>query len=144
MEIAGLFKFARNLKIAYDAQFKEMCEKRHMAQNAVYILLFLANNPEYNTAKDISKLCLIKPSLISFHVDNLVKDGYIKRERDENDRRKIYLECTKKADDIINEGKQIQNQFLDKVSEGLTPELRQSYREISNIIEANVQRIKEE
>lgn len=138
MKIAALFRFAHKLNAAYDMQFSKLCSETGIAQNAIYILLFLANNPDYNTAKDITNHCLIKSSLVSFHVDNLVNDGYLERVRDENDRRKIYLKCTKKAEDIIERGKQLQDDFFEKITDGITPELRKTFYEIGDIIEKNV------
>lgn len=50
-----------------------------MAQPAVDILLFLANNPGMDTAKDICTYRHLKPAIVSFHVDNLVREGYLER-----------------------------------------------------------------
>ena len=59
--------------------------------------MFLANNPEYKTARDIVEIRKIKANLVSVNVDKLVNEGYLERKPVENDRRKTELVCTKKA-----------------------------------------------
>ena len=47
------FAFAQKMSVAYQEQFKVLCKKFHLSQTAFDILLFLANNPQYKTARDI-------------------------------------------------------------------------------------------
>ena len=44
--------------------------------------MFLANNPEYTTARDIVEVRKIKANLVSINVDKLVGEGYLRREAD--------------------------------------------------------------
>lgn len=89
-----------------------------MTQNAFDILMFLANNPEYNTAKDISRIRAIKANIVSFSVDKLVKEGYLERTAVPNDRRKVRLVCTKKAVPVIEQGHAIQQEFYNQMYAG--------------------------
>ena len=61
--------------------------------------MFLANNPEYKTARDIVEIRKIKANLVSVNVDKLVNEGYLERKPVENDRRKTELVCTKNGRD---------------------------------------------
>ncbi len=65
--------------------------------------MFLANNPEYKTARDIVEIRKIKANLVSVNVDKLVNEGYLERKPVENDRRKTELVCTKKAGTSLKE-----------------------------------------
>ena len=50
-------KFMRKLSFAYNATCKPLCHKLKLPQTALDILLFLANNPQYTTARDIVEIC---------------------------------------------------------------------------------------
>ena len=89
--------FARKMSAAYTAVCKPLCQSLHLPQTAFDILMFLGNNPEYSTARDIVEVRKIKANLVSVNVDRLVKDGYLIRKKVAGDRRKTQLLCTKKA-----------------------------------------------
>ena len=58
---------------------RPLCDELGAAQSAVDVLMFLANNPELNTAGDICKYRRLKPGIVSCRVDELVNDGYLER-----------------------------------------------------------------
>ena len=80
--------FARKMSAAYTAVCKPLCQSLHLPQTAFDILMFLGNNPEYSTARDIVEVRQIKANLVSVNVDRLVKDGYLSRKEVAGDRRK--------------------------------------------------------
>jgi len=64
---------------AYNAVCKPLCQELGLSQTALDILLFLANNPDYKTARDIVEVRHIKANLVSMNVDKLVQEGYLER-----------------------------------------------------------------
>ena len=62
---------------AYNAVCKPLCQELGLSQTALDILLFLANNPDYKTARDIVEVRHIKANLVSMNVDKLVQEGYL-------------------------------------------------------------------
>ena len=60
---------------AYNAVCKPLCQELGLSQTALDILLFLANNPDYKTARDIVEVRHIKANLVSMNVDKLVQGG---------------------------------------------------------------------
>ena len=68
-------EFARKTALAYGAVCRPLCQELGLAQTAFDILLFLANNPTYKTARDIVEVRHIKAHLVSIHVDRLVRHG---------------------------------------------------------------------
>lgn len=107
--------FARKMSAAYTAVCKPLCQSLHLPQTAFYILMFLGNNPEYSTARDIVEVRQIKANLVSVNVDRLVKDGYLSRKEVAGDRRKTQLLCTKKAAPVIKKGQALQQDFADRL-----------------------------
>ena len=96
---------------------------------------------EHCTAKEISRLRGLKENIISVNVNKLVAEGYLEREGDANDRRKVHLKCTGKADAIIQRGRQLQEDFLREMQQGLSAqELRVHYHCLETIA-ANAKRL---
>ena len=46
-------EFAQKINLAYNSVCKPLLHKFNLPQTAFDILMFLANNPEYTTARDI-------------------------------------------------------------------------------------------
>ena len=107
---------------AYNAMCKPLCQELKLPQTAFDILMFLYNNPEYKTARDIVEIRNIKANLVSVNVEKLVQDGYIERQAVEKDRRKTELICTQKALPIQKRGKELQQEFAEQLMTGLSDE----------------------
>lgn len=90
-----LFMIHNSLEL-YENLCQPVCRECGIAQTALDILMFLANNPEYYTARDICRVRGIKANLVSFHVEKLVQEGYLEREAIPGDRRQVRLLLTTK------------------------------------------------
>lgn len=117
-----VYTHSRLLLDAYAGIMRPLSAELNMAQTAVDILMFLANNPGYDTAKDICTMRHLKPGIVSFHVENLVQEGYLERQNVPGDRRKCRLVCTEKAAPIIEKGRALQAKFMRKMTKGLEKE----------------------
>ena len=62
-------EFGRKTSAAYAALCKPLCQKLHLTQTAFDILMFLANNPGYQTASDVVEMRKLKANLVSVNVD---------------------------------------------------------------------------
>jgi len=134
VQISEIFAFSDNLIRAYERVCQPLCRKLQIPQTAFDILMFLANNPEYPTARDIVEIRKIKANLVSFHVEKLVKEGLLERRPLSSDRRKVILVCTPRAKSITDQGREMQQEFVRKILEGISGEdLQVSRRTISQI-----------
>ena len=70
-----IYTAVRRFETAYASAMRPLAEQLSMAQPAVDILLFLANNPGRDTARDICTYRKLKPAIVSFHVDKLAIAG---------------------------------------------------------------------
>ena len=61
-------EFAQKINLAYNSVCKPFLHKLNLPQTAFDILMFLANNPEYTTARDIVEVRKIKANLVSVNV----------------------------------------------------------------------------
>ena len=78
-------EFARKTSLADNRTCKSLCQELKLPQTAFDILMFLANNPEFCTARDIVEIRKLKANLVSVNVDKLVCDGYLERHAIESD-----------------------------------------------------------
>ena len=137
-------EFEEKLSKEYSETCKPLCHELNIPQTAFDILLFLANNPEYKTARDIVEIRKIKANLVSVNVDKLVNEGYLERKSVEGDRRKVNLICTEKSKEIIQEGQKLQQSFVEKLFEGMDEDTRKALQKGMAHMEANIEKMLEE
>lgn len=135
--------FVQKLARTYYSVCKPLCHQLNLTQTAFDILMFLGNNPNYQTARDIVEIRHIKANLVSVNVERLVQEGYLTRSPAPGDRRKTLLLCTERAQDIIQQGRQLQEQYFATLLHGVDQAHRQAYEETTQIIEENMNHILE-
>ncbi len=140
---AHVFGGTKKFLDAYGRAMFPLCEETGLPMPAIDMLLFLANNPAHDTAKDICKLRGFKPAIVSFHVDKMVEEGYLERKTDEHDRRKFCLAYTDKATDIIERGREIQLVFAKKMLDGISDEDAKAMKRCFDTFSKNLEDILE-
>ena len=140
-ELNPSVEFANKTGLAYSAVCKPLCQKLHLPQTAFDILMFLANNPSYTTARDIVEVRHIKANLVSVNVDKLVQEGYLERYAVVGDRRKTKLLCTGKADPIIRKGRVVQNAFFKRLLDHVEPADQKVFFRTMELIGRNLDEI---
>lgn len=140
LTLAALSAFSE----AYANACKPICRELGVPQMAFDILMFLSNNPDHCTAKDISRLRGFKENIISVNVNKLVTEGYLLRQSDREDRRKVRLICTEKAASIVRRGRELQERFFRQMQEGLSPEERKIHAHCLETVAANAKRLLEQ
>lgn len=128
---------------AYAAYCRPICRELGLPRTAFDILMFLSNNPEYCTARDISRLRGLKENIISVNVNKLVTEGYLERRGDSGDRRRVLLQCTEKAAGIIQRGRELQERFFREMQQGLSAQELSIHRHCLETIADNAKRILE-
>ena len=132
-------EFTMKLSAAYSAVCRPLCHELNLPQTAFDILMFLANNPEY-----IVEVRKIKANLVSINVDKLVGEGYLRREADTDDRRKTHLLCTDKAGAVIEQGRTLQNRFMNSLLAHIDDAARKQLAESIHQMEQNLDHMLEE
>jgi|GEM_PF-1068258 len=74
----------------------------NLTLNQIGVLSYLRRIPSSISMGELSKAMKIKMSNLTFITDSLVKEGLIKRYREEEDRRVVRLNLTPKGKQIIN------------------------------------------
>ena len=138
-----LLQFSQQFGKFYACQFTPLLERTGLTMREVHVLLFLANNPAYQTAADIVEVRKIKANLVSVNVDKLVRDGYLTRESMPGDRRKTRLLCTEKAQPVIMQGRQLQSAFLQRLFAHTDQQMQDAFLKTIAIMDKNLNELLE-
>ena len=116
-----LLQFSRQFGKFYAYQFAPFLERTGLSMREVHVLLFLANNPECDTARDVSEYRGISKSQVSQAVELLAAEGILRRAVDEEDRRVVHLSVTEDGAPLARECQEIQAACGKRLLEGLSP-----------------------
>ena len=137
-----IFSNASRFIEAYHRVLQPLCRESGLPPLAVDILMFAANNPEYATAKNICKYRGMKPSIVSVHVERLVGEGYLQRQEVPGDRRQTLLICTERAQPLIEHGRDLQRQFSERLTLGMSDADREALHKAMTLLDNNIEDIR--
>ena len=109
-------------KKIYDQSLEPVCKKYQLTRMELDILLFLANNPALNTARDIVQLRALAKSHVCMSVDALARRGLLAQQTDEKDKRRVRLFVTKAGQPAARAGQAAQQAFFARLHAGVTAE----------------------
>lgn len=113
-------------------------EAAGLTQAELDILLFLANNPEYDTASDIVAVRRLAKSNVSVGVKNLEVKGLLYRRSDTQDRRIEHLSLAPAAARPIELGREGQRRFGAVLQRGFSSEDRAELEHLMTRIQKNI------
>ena len=142
-QIAAYFDMLNQSQRAYGRQLESVCKKWDLTRNELDVILFLANNPEFDRAADIVNHRGLAKSHVSMSVNNLESRGLLDRIPDPSDRRTVHLHLTEKAKEITEVGCRVQKQFMDYLHQGVTEEQLELMRLFAERVYENIKNIEE-
>ncbi len=128
----------------YEKKTRAICDRYQFTQMEYDILMFLHNNPTYTTATDIVSIRRLTKSHVSSALKALEDKGYIRRYYELNNRKTVHIEVLELAKGILQEGYNVQKDFLDTLFFGFSEDERNQYRILLNRIYENVEKGLEE
>ena len=128
-----LLLFYQNFEKFYTHQFASFLERTGLSMREAHILLFLANNPEYDTARDITILRGMSKS-----------QGFLLRTPDETDRRVIHLAISPEGQPLAQECQVLQEHCSAQLLTGLSPEEILQLQDLLDVVLDNGARLAEE
>ena len=138
--LPAFFIRSRGMIKLYNSLFGSLLEKYQLTQLEADILLFLANNPPFDTARDIVDKRHLAKSHVSAGVESLASRGLLERSRQDGNRKTIHLRLTGEAAPIVEEGRAVQARYGELLLDGFTSQERgQLFRPLERVGE-NVDR----
>ncbi|MDZ5254317.1 MarR family winged helix-turn-helix transcriptional regulator [Clostridium sp. LIBA-8841] len=113
-----------------------------LTHNEFEILVFLQENLEYNTAKDIVEFSGLSKGLISRSIEGLLKKEMLIIKKDEKDKRIVRLYISDSATKTIDVLNKISNEFCKLLLEGLKEEELAAFDNILNKMIKNLNNLK--
>ena len=126
---------------SYSEAEKAVMEQYGMTAIEVDVMLFLANNPQFDTAAEIVSVRRIAKSHVSMAVSKLTARGFLKKLRDEKDRKKIHLRITENASPMVRDAQQFQKDFRASILKGFTEEEKHQMETFVDRIAENIRRL---
>lgn len=118
----ALLRLVFRLKRGYTAALQPVERAYGLTRNEIDVLLFLANNPAYSTARDVVELRGLSKSHVCKSVDRLIRLGFLSGQTDRNDRRLIRLTLLPRAEHAVQAAQTAQQTFFDRLYCGVSPE----------------------
>jgi MarR family transcriptional regulator for hemolysin len=140
---AEYFDAMLRAKKGYSRVMDPVCREHDLTRNELDVMLFLANNPDYDRAVDIVTNRGLAKSHVSMSVSSLEERGLLERIPDPADRRTIHLKLTEKAKEITDVACRRQKQFLDYLHQGVTEEQLEMMRLFAERVHENIKNIEE-
>lgn len=113
-----------------------------LTHNEFEILVFLQENLEYNTAKDIVEFSGLSKGLISRSIESLLKKDMLTIKKDEKDKRIFRLYISESATETMAILNKISNEFCKLLLEGLQEEELIAFDSILNKMIKNLNNLK--
>lgn len=110
------------IKTLYARCVEAVCGKHKITRMELDILLFLANNPRFDTATDIVELRYLSKSQVSAAIKKLEEGGFVRKEYADNNRKTAHLKICEAAWPMITDGKEAQEKFVSIMLQGLSSE----------------------
>lgn len=140
----NLLDIQPSLRSLYGMCVEPVCQDYGITRTELDILLFLANNPKYDTAAEISDVRFLAKSHVSTSLKSLEQNGYIVKFSEDSDKRRVHLRLTEKADAVIQEGQARQSDFASIVTDGFNKEERQQLHSLLTRMSENIENYLEE
>ena len=102
------------------------------------VLLFLANNPQYDTAAQVAKVRRLAKSHVSVSLRTLTERGLITGEYFPGNQKTLHLRLTPEAEPVVTAGQAAQKAFGAKLLKDFTPEEVETLRKLAEKLHRNM------
>ena len=138
MVLPAFFLRSQGLRKLYGQLFAPLLSQLGLTQLEMDILLFLANNPGKDTARDIVELRHLAKSHVSAGVESLAERGLLERYYQPGNRKVIHLRLLPAAEEMVEAGREVQRRYAGILFRDFTPEERRQLYALLERIAGNV------
>ncbi|WP_455682912.1 MarR family transcriptional regulator [Thomasclavelia sp.] len=107
-------------KKLYAISLEPVYKQYDLTKMELDILLFLANNPEYDSAKDIIERRQLAKSHVSTSIKSLIEKEYLKPTYLHNNKKTVHLILLDSSIEIIKAGQLAQKKFIETIFKDFT------------------------
>ena len=136
----ALWEHQNAIKALYSNCVGNVCRQHDITRIELDILLFLANNPCYDTATDIVEIRYLAKSQVSAAIKHMETCGYLTKSYAKDNRKTAHLHICDIAADIVADGQNAQRRFFEIMMEGIPQDEIDNMRRCMDHISANINR----
>ncbi len=136
-----MYTFVENIflgKELYQTILAPVCSKYNMTHTEMIILLFLAKNPQLNTATDVVKGRRLTKSSVSMSVRMLQDKGLVTGGFEDGNHRSVHLNICDVAANIVEEAEKAQDDYFSILSNGFSKEELENFRSYFDRVSDNI------
>ncbi len=133
-----LLLMGQHFKKFQEAAYSNLVGEYGLTLLDIRVLLFLEKHGAENTAKDIVKIHCFTKSNVSKSIESLLERGYLQKEYDAQDRRRIHLQIQPAAEPIIQRAKKEHEEMLRTVFQGIEKSEMEVIRQVAQKITCNI------
>ena len=136
--VKNYFAHCVDVEEVYKNMISPVYEKYRLTYMEFTVLMFLANNPQYDTATQIVRYRHLAKSHVSISIRSLQERGLILGEHKGGNHRTIHLSVAGKATDIIAAGRAAQNKFCEIVFAGFSKKEMEKLQQFTEQVNRNI------
>lgn len=121
----------------YESLSKSICEKYNLTKMEYDILMFLYNNPQFNTAADIVKVGKSTKSHVSLALKSLREKGLIEKKQSPKNKKIVEIFMLDEAKKIVEDGIDLQKRLMHNLLDGFTEDEKKMWKSMFDKICAN-------
>ena len=118
----AVFEYFYAGKKLYEQMVMPVCKVHGLTYMEFTVLMFLWNNPHYDTAAQITKIRQLSKSHVSLSLKGLQERGLVVGHYFPGNQKTLHLRLTEKAASVVSDGKAAQEAFGARLIRGFTPE----------------------
>lgn len=127
----------------YERTVLPVCREFGLTYMEFTVLMFLANNPQYDTAAQIVKVRRLTKSHVSLSLKSLQERGLVTGTYFPGNHKTLHLRLTDQAKPVAEAGFAAQKKFGDKLIRGFTPEEVEQLQRLTEKLHENMKREEE-
>ena len=144
MEIQQYLSFMKKSEAVYQKFCQGVIRDWDLNPTSFQVIMFVANNPQYNTARDLCRIRGIKTGIASVAIEQLIQTGLLERRTDIADRRIQRLYVTPAADKLVQQGREVQKEYAKTISGALTEEELEIYSRLNEKLMHRIEEMERE
>lgn len=136
--LGTFFALMRKSIAVYEKYCQEVIKQWDLNYTSFQVIMFFANNPELNTARDLCQRWGMKTGIASVAIDQLTQVGLLERRRDADDRRLQRLYLTEQAAPLVEQGRAVQERYFLRIKGNMNEEEFRNYLILIDRLKANI------
>ena len=137
-DASKIFIITQQVKKYYEKSLLPVMTKYNLTKNQIDILLFLTNNPTFNTVGEIVEIRVLSKSQTSASIDEMCRRGIVTKMQAGSDKRSFKIHITPDVSELISEAVTAQANFGINIMDGLSSDDLAQFNIIMDKISANL------